>query len=425
MTRAELTEILAFVLKKFAFPWRKRKFFVDTRRFFSFDPSLHRNRHFYEIDGLVILHKVILVYSEYVDIIVYQRRACTIYCLKHNFAKYIMFFNNTTVEQPTNMTRLTQTVDIIMEPTWFVIVRLTVESFIALAGIIGNFAVCYAITKHRNLSIVPVNTYIRNVAIADLVTLLISIPLGIVREQFTYWPLGQFTCRYIFPLTDTFFGVSVWSIAAIAVERHRILAANGLRLPPRSLKIPRIVCTAIWFFSFLAISLPLLLVYDYYQPVDGKPKCSAVWPKRDFAFIYSIALSLFTYVIPLFLIFVTYYTIKRKLYRSESFFLEMADYNVSGTFKNSPVGVARSRRKRFNQIMTSVVVVFAITIFPVSLFRVVSLFYFNNPVFQKYSHVMFRICFFFYLLNAVCNPLIYSIISKRFRQSLREVLAWI
>ena len=335
-----------------------------------------------------------------------------------------MFFNNTTVEQPTNMTRLTQTVDIIMEPTWFVIVRLTVESFIALAGIIGNFAVCFAITKHRNLSIVPVNTYIRNVAIADLVTLLISIPLGIVREQFTYWPLGQFTCRYIFPLTDTFFGVSVWSIAAIAVERHRILAVNGLRLPPRSLKIPRIVCTAIWFFSFLGISLPLLLVYDYYQPVDGKTKCSAVWPKRDFAFIYSIALSLFTYVIPLFLIFVTYYTIKRKLYRSESFFLEMADYNVSGTFKNSPVGVARSRRKRFNQIMTSVVVLFAITIFPVSLFRVVNLFYFNNPVFQKYSHVMFRICFFFYLLNAVCNPLIYSIISKRFRQSLRDVLAW-
>lgn len=329
-----------------------------------------------------------------------------------------MSFNNTTVVQQT------QAVDIVMEPNWFEIVRLTVESFIALVGIIGNFAVCFAITKHRKLNTAPTNTYIRNVAIGDLATLLTSFPLGIVREQFTYWPLGEFTCRYIFPLTDIFFGVSIWSIAAIAVDRRRIFAANVLRLPPRSLTVPRIVCTTIWFFSFLAISLPLLLVYDYYQPTDEKPKCSAVWPKRDLRFIYSIAMSLFTYVIPLSLISVTYFTIKRRLYRSESFFLEMDYHNGSGTFKNCRMALMRARRKRFNQIMTPVVVLFAITVFPLSLFRVVSLFYSNNLVFQKYSHVMFRICFFFYLLNSSCNPLIYSIVSKRFRQSLREVLAW-
>jgi len=329
-----------------------------------------------------------------------------------------MSFNNTTVVQQT------QAVDIVMEPNWFKIVRLTVESFIALVGIIGNFAVCFAITKHRKLNTAPTNTYIRNVAIGDLATLLTSFPLGIVREQFTYWPLGKFTCRYIFPLTDIFFGVSIWSIAAIAVDRRRIFAANVLRLPPRSLTVPRIVCTTIWLFSFLAISLPLLLVYDFYQPTDEKPKCSAVWPKRDLRFIYSIAMSLFTYVIPLSLISVTYFTIKRKLYRSESFFLEMDYHNGSGTFKNCRMGLMRARRKRFKQIMTPVVVLFAITVFPLSLFRVVSLFYSNNPVFQKYSHVMFRICFFFYLLNSSCNPLIYSIVSKRFRQSLREVLAW-
>lgn len=328
-----------------------------------------------------------------------------------------MSFNNTTVVQQT------QAVDIVMEPNWFEIVRLTVESFIALVGIIGNFAVCFAITKHPKLNTAPTNTYIRNVAIGDLATLLTSFPLGIVREQFTYWPLGEFTCRYIFPLTDIFFGVSIWSIASIAVDRRRIFAANVLRLPPRSLTVPRIVCTTIWLFSFLVIALPLLLVYDYYQPTDEKPKCSAVWPKRDLRFIYSIAMSLFTYVIPLSLISVTYFTIKRKLQRSESFFLEMDYHNGSGTFKNCRMGFMKARRKRFNQIMIPVVVLFAITVFPLSLFRVVILFYFNNPVFQKYSLVMFRICFFFYLLNSSCNPLIYSIVSKRFRQSLREVLA--
>ena len=333
--------------------------------------------------------------------------------------------NNTTAGQAANTTQATQTVGIIMEPTWFTIVRLTIESFIAVAGIIGNFAVCFAITKHRVLNTAPTNTLIRNVAIGDLASLLISFPFGVVREQFTYWPLGEFTCRYIFPLTDIFFGVSVWSIAAIAVERRRILAADVPRLRAvRSLAVPRLVCAAIWLFSFLGISLPLVLIYKYYPSPDMKPICRPIWPDPNLSFIYSIAMSLFTYVIPLSLIFVTYCTIKRKLYMSESFHIEMADQGFSGTFKSSQVTLVKSRSKRFNKIMTPVVVVFAITVFPLSLFRMAILFFFTNPVFVKYSHVMFRICFFFYLLNSASNPLIYSIANKRFRQSFREMLAW-
>ena len=340
------------------------------------------------------------------------------------FADFMMSFNNTSVGQGVNTTQATQTVDIIMESAWFTIVRLTIECIIAIAGIIGNFAVCFAITKNRVLNIAPTNTLIRNVAIGDLASLLISFPFGVVREQFTYWPLGEFTCRYIFPLTDIFFGVSVWSIAAIAVERRRILAADVPRLAARSLAVPKLVCAAIWVFSFLGISLPLVLIYKYFPSPDMKPICRPIWPNPKLSFIYSIAMSLFTYVIPLSLIFVTYCTIKHKLYKSESFHMEMADQSFSETFRSSQVTLVKARSKRFNKIMTPVVVVFAITVFPLSLFRILILFFFTNPVFIRYSHVMFRICFFFYLLHSASNPLIYSIVNKRFRQSFREMLAW-
>ena len=333
-------------------------------------------------------------------------------------------FNNSTVTEPDNTTQATQTVDIIMEPAWLTIVRLTIECAIAVAGVIGNFAVCFAITKHRTLNVAPTNTLIRNVAIGDLATLLISFPLGVVREQFTYWPLGEFSCRYIFPLIDVFFGVSVWSIAAIAVERRRILGADVPRLALRSSAVPRLICAAIWLFSFLGISLPLVLIYKYYPSPDMKPICRPIWPNPKLSFIYSIAISLFTYVIPLSLILATYCTIRRKLYMSQSFHIEMADQSFSGTFSSSHLTLVKSRSKRFNKIMTPVVVVFAISVFPLSLFRILILFYFTNPVFVKYSHVMFRICFFFYILNSASNPLIYSIVNKRFRQSFREMLAW-
>ena len=343
-------------------------------------------------------------------------------CVKPSFVESVMSFNNTTTA---NSTHLSEAVDVIIEPTWLAIVRLSVESIIALAGLIGNFVVCFMVTTHRTLNTVPPNIYVRNMAIGDFATLLVSFPLGIVREQFAYWPLGEFTCRYILPLSDIFFGVSVWSITAIAVDRHRNLTADVPRLARRSLVVPRVICTVIWLISFLAMSLPLILVFKYQQPPNTKPLSFAVWPKPEFPVIYSIAISLFTYVIPLFLIFWTYCVVKRKLHKSETFHLQMADHNFSGTFKSRQVSFVKTRIKRFNKIMTPVVVVFGITIFPLSLLRVVVMFYFNNPVFQKYSYVTeFRISFFSYLLNAACNPLIYSIVTKRFRRSFRETLAW-
>ncbi|KAJ7348788.1 hypothetical protein OS493_039024, partial [Desmophyllum pertusum] len=238
-----------------------------------------------------------------------------------------MSFNNTTVGQGANMTQMQHfpRFDIIMEPSWLVIVRLTVESLIALAGIIGNFVVCFAITKHH------------------LATLLVAFPLGIIREHFTYWPLGEFACRYLFPLSDIFFGVSVWSITAIAVDRHRIFAADIPRQALRSTTTPRIACAAIWFASFFAISLPLVLVYEYQQPPGEKPACHPVWPNANLPLIYSIAMSLFTYVIPLSLILLTYCTIKRKLCKSKMFHLEMAGNSTSGSFRNSQMCLVKTR----------------------------------------------------------------------------------
>ena len=343
-----------------------------------------------------------------------------------SFDKSVMSFNNTTTVQSASSTQPPSAVYIIMEPTWLTIVRLTIESTIALAGVIGNFLVCFAITRHRALSKFPTNTYIRNLATGDLASLLVSFPLGTVREQFAYWPLGEFTCRYIFPLSDIFFGVSVWSIAAIAVDRHRILAVDVPR-PARSVFFPKIVCATIWFISFLAISLPLLLVFEHQHPPGTRPLCSANWPKPEFLLIYTIAMSLFTYVVPLSLIIVTYCTIKRKLFKIKRESLEMetmAQNGFRGKFNSGNVSSIKKRIERFNRIMTPVIVVFAITVLPLTIFRVAIMFYFNNPIFKKYSQVMLRICVVFYLFNLACNPLIYSIVSKRFRQSFREMLAW-
>ena len=74
-----------------------------------------------------------------------------------------------------------------------------------------------------------INHFVRNLPVADLGILRISFPFAIVKEQDPYhWPLGVFLCRCVFPLSDLFFGVSVWSITLIAVDRHRAIVRGVL-----------------------------------------------------------------------------------------------------------------------------------------------------------------------------------------------------
>lgn len=332
-----------------------------------------------------------------------------------------MSFNNSIDVPKGNFNQTNNFGEASAEPSWLVVIRLAVEAVIALAGVIGNFAVCFAISRHRILSTLPTNTYIRNAAIGDLATLLVSFPFGTVREQFTYWPLGEFTCRYIYPMGDIFFGVSIWSITAIAVERHRILSARFPQLAFRSMAKPRIVCAVIWIFSFLWISLPLLLVFEYYHQPNGKTICAPMWPHEGLPYIYGIALSLISYVIPLSLILMSYCAIKRQLRKSESFHMEIAENSFTRGFRTSQVSLVKTRTKRVSKIMTPVVAVFAITVLPLSIFRVIPYdYHYNN---QKHSFILFRVSIFFYLFNSACNPFIYSLVSGRFRRSFKEIFS--
>ena len=323
-----------------------------------------------------------------------------------------------------------QTLEVLMEPIWLLIIRLTIECLIALAGVIGNIVVCYAITKHRILSAAATNTYIRNVAVSDLATLLISFPLIVVRERLPYWPLGEVVCRFFFPSIDIFFGVSVWTVAAIAIDKHRTLTADVPRLAvTRSLSKPRLVCASIWLLSFLIISLPLILVFEHREFPDNKPKCVANWGQENYwlQIGYHISVCLVTYVLPLSVIVITYFTIKRKLYKSQSFHLEMAKSSFGNySFKMIQINLVKRRSKRLKTIMTPVVAVFAVTILPLTLLRVVPRFFSvkSSMIYLKYSNIIFNVCVFLYICNAACNPLIYSIISKRFRTSFRELLTW-
>lgn len=107
----------------------------------------------------------------------------------------------------------------VQEPEWFRILRLTAETLIALFGMLGNIGVVIAISRCSFMHSVT-NMFIRNLAIADIGVLMLSFPFAVVREQtYFHWPLGEVMCQVIYPLSEIFIGVSVWSMVVIAVDR--------------------------------------------------------------------------------------------------------------------------------------------------------------------------------------------------------------
>ena len=312
------------------------------------------------------------------------------------------------------------------EAEWLEILRLTFQVSFAFIGVVGNVIVCFVITSQPQMHTV-INYFIRNLAIADLGILLLAFPLAVVKEQNPfYWPLGECTCRYVLPLSDIFFGVSVWSITLIAVDRYRAIVRGTL--PKRGLavfKSARWMVACVWMLSFLIISMPLYFVMDFtdYRPDFNMVDCSPKWPNTEagdeMRQVYMIGLTIFWYVLPLGIITATFCSISRKLRASTKFNRSIREECREGDEQKVPKRLRERQNSKAKKLLIPVVVVFAITMLPLNVFRLVVL-YWKEVVVHRYLWVYYNICVACVVTNSSANFVIYSLVSEEFRQSFKR-----
>lgn len=304
----------------------------------------------------------------------------------------------------------------ITEPLSVEVFRLVVEVTIALFGVVGNVLVCVVVTMNRKLHSV-VNFHIRNLAFADLGVLLINFPLAVMKEQNpTNWPLGEFFCRYIYPIGDVFHGVSVWSITAIAIDRYRAIVKEIRRDKDKALKMARLTVISLWVISFLIVSVPLFFVINF---IDQRPSkdyvdCTPIWPgqseKNIFRQIYMLGIALFWYIIPLSVIIWTYVKIGQRLRQSTRF---------HKSFRGARFTKKRQQREKVNskakKLLTPVVVVFTLTMFPLNALRLAIIYWKELPL-DRYLWVYYNLTVICVIVNSSVNCLIYALVSKDFRK---------
>lgn len=317
------------------------------------------------------------------------------------------------------------------EPLGLMSFRLLVEVTIAFFGIVGNILVCFVLSCRR--SHVRMNTamknFVRNLAIADLGILVLNFPFAVAREQSPLqWLLGEFTCLYVYPLCEVFYGVSIWSITAVAIERYRIIKGAS-QIHQTFAKALLVSLASIWILSFVVIAFPMLLLIQYASKYE---QCFILWPKsteniNPIAQFYNITLMVFWFCLPLGIICWTYCKIGKRITQS----VQVQRQTLSSTSESrSSVQLSAGRTQqsaRFKQnakakrLLTPLVLVFVVTMLPSNVFRLLTV-YFPTLLWHRYNLVLYNIFIIVTVSHSAANPLIYCLVSREFRQGIKQLV---
>lgn len=150
-------------------------------------------------------------------------------------------------------------------------------SVIFLGGAIANVLVIlgmYLILAKKTLTVYNPqneckNLLITNLAVADLVIIIVSVPTDVI-PGYVGWPFGEFACKFISPIQDVCMGTSALTFAALAIERYLVIKGRTQHSGKR-------VLLGIWLASWLTIGIPFAK-YKHIVVDKGKPECDIIWP---------------------------------------------------------------------------------------------------------------------------------------------------
>ncbi|XP_035199961.1 thyrotropin-releasing hormone receptor-like isoform X1 [Oxyura jamaicensis] len=308
------------------------------------------------------------------------------------------------------------------QPLELQVVTILLVLLICGVGIAGNVMVVLVVLRTKHM-VTPTNCYLVSLAVADLIVLLAA-GLPNISDVVASWVYGYAGCLCITYLQYLGINISAWSITAFTVERYiAICHAIKAQLLCTVSRAKRIV-SSLWLFTSLYCLMWFFLV-DTTQVTfsDGaQVTCGYRVSRSLYMPIYFLDFAVF-YVIPLGLATVLYGLIARILFMSPLPTTPqhpcLGSTHQGGSLKLSCRGNrgALSSRKQVTKMLAVVVVLFALLWMPYRTLVVVNSF--MDPPYLNIWFLLFcRTCIY---LNSAINPIIYNLMSQKFRAAFRKL----
>uniref|UniRef100_A0A3B4GEH8 Tachykinin receptor 2 n=1 Tax=Pundamilia nyererei TaxID=303518 RepID=A0A3B4GEH8_9CICH len=296
------------------------------------------------------------------------------------------------------------------QPDWQVALWAIAYSLIILVSITGNVTVIWIILAHRRMRTVT-NYFIVNLAFSDVSMASFNTLFNFVYALHNDWYFGLGYCRFqnFFPITAMF--SSIYSMAAIAVDRYMaIIHPLKPRLSSTSTKV---VIALIWIVAVsLAFPQCYYSVTRFYYP---RTVCMVDWPD-DYGgthqLSYQFAVILLIYLLPLLVMLVTYTIVGRSLWGG----------HIPGEASDHYHSQINAKRKVV-KMMVVVVVTFALCWLPYHVYFILGSF--NRDIYkQHYIQQVYLAIFWLAMSSTMYNPIIYCCLNQRFRAGFRHAFAW-
>lgn len=270
------------------------------------------------------------------------------------------------------------------------------------AGFTGNLFVIIVIGNRHKKNARLVDTFVLNLAVADLV-FVFTLPLwAIAAGQHDHWPFGELLCKISsYVITVNRFS-NIFFLTCMSVDRYlaivRLMDSHFLR----SSKCIHLTCGVVWGSS-LILGTPSLV----YRKLNGESG-SCIDDLESSFFQGMILLTVFlTFVLPVLIILLCYGSIMVKL------------EHHCVTAGNSR---AEARCRHSLKIVFTIIIVFLVSWLPYNVLRTIQvIFKISNGKlnYDTYlvlaSGLIISSCLAF--LNSCLNPAIYLFLDRHFRRS--------
>ncbi|XP_039256223.2 galanin receptor type 1-like [Styela clava] len=277
---------------------------------------------------------------------------------------------------------------------------------IFFVGIVGNSLVLTVMTKiykQNGQALNNTNRFIMNLAVSDMLFLIICVPFHATVYTLNEWLFGGFLCIFTRVCEEMTKIASVYTLVALSVDRFLavVYATSARQIRTRANAIRGLIF--IWTSS-AGIAAPAIItrVYIIYK---GHTLCmpnKLSWKKW-----YEFCVFLFGYLFPLLTIICCYVGLL---------------YVVCSTARKSslPRNNRNDSTKKVTRIVIMVVVLFAICWAPHHLVNLWMQFDDNFDYTSKFTFVFRLIAHCMAYANSCINPLVYAFVSKKFREDFKK-----
>ncbi|XP_068937055.1 thyrotropin-releasing hormone receptor [Petaurus breviceps papuanus] len=296
-------------------------------------------------------------------------------------------------------------------------------------GIIGNIMVVLVVMRTKHMR-TPTNCYLVSLAVADLMVLVAAGLPNITDSLYGSWVYGYVGCLCITYLQYLGINASSCSITAFTIERYIAIChpikAQFLCTFSRAKKIIIFVWAFTSIYCMLWFFLLDLNMVTYKDATVVS--CGYKVSRNYYSPIYLMDFGIF-YVVPMILATVLYGLIARILFLNP---IPSDPKESSKTWRNDPTYQKKnlnaktasrcfnstiSSRKQVTKMLAVVVILFALLWMPYRTLVVVNSFL-SSPFQENWFLLFCRICIY---LNSAINPVIYNLMSQKFRAAFKKL----